>query len=299
MKEKVLIFGGSGLVGSRLIKLHGQKFDIKSPDMDQVNILKEDQVLEILKDFAPDVVINFAAFTDVQGAEEQKGDKDGLCYKLNVVGAKNVAKACQSYKTHLIHISTDYVFDGVKAVAPYVEEDTPNPHNWYGQTKYEGEEEVIESGCSSIIVRISMPFSSHFDLKQDIARIFLSQLRDGKEIFAITDQKITPVLVDDVANALYALIQKGSEGIYHVVSTTWTTPFDFATLIAKSFNLDQALIKSTTLDEYNREKQVRILRYSWLDPAKFIGEFGDDILHSTEESIEIFKNQQLDRFNRS
>ncbi|OGE37402.1 hypothetical protein A3B45_03390 [Candidatus Daviesbacteria bacterium RIFCSPLOWO2_01_FULL_39_12] len=288
---KILAFGGNGLVGSRFINLHNQHLDIRSPNTDQVDILGKSETEDVVKSFQPDVVINFAAYTDVQEAEEQKGDQGGSCYQINVIGAKNVAEVCKEVGTYLIQISTDYVFDGQKEDAPYEEEDQPDPKNWYGQTKFWGEQEVLQSGCNFTLVRISMPFSAHHELKKDIARFFLEQLKNGHQIHAITDEKVTPVLVDDVANALHELIKKKSGGIYHVVSTSWTTPFEFANLIAKAFDLDQSLIKPISLDQYNQNKKAKILRYSWLDPTKFTSELGENILHTVEESVNLFKKQ--------
>lgn len=286
---KVLIFGGSGLVGSRFIQLNKDLFEIFAPDFSKIDILKADQINKALGSFKPDIVINFAAFTDVRGAEKQRGDKNGICYQINVNGAKNVADACESWDVHLIHISTDYVFDGKKTESPYTEEDKPNPINWYGQTKHLGDQFVLESGCVSTLVRISMPYSRHYQFKTDLARFFLEQLAKGSEISAIEDQRITPTLVDDIANALRAVIEKKSEGIYHICATNDTSPFEFAKLLARTFALNEFLIKPISLDEYQKGKIAPLLRYSRLNPSKFISEFGENILHSVEEGIEIFK----------
>lgn len=288
---RILIFGGSGLVGSRFIEINKDRVNIHSPDISKTNILNRNEVLKEAADFRADFIINFAAFTDVQGAEQQKDDESGSCYQINVTGANNIAQVCKEFDIKLIHISTDYIFDGNKPAAAYKEEDSPNPLNWYGKTKYLGEQSVQESGSQYAIVRISMPFSPHYGLKVDIARFFLGQLRKKFEIKAITDQKVTPVFVDDVANALYEIIKKDVSGIYHVVSTSWTSLFEFSQLIAQAFNLDEGLIKPITLDEYNQDKKAKLLRYSWLDCSKFVGEFGNDILHSVKESINLFKKK--------
>lgn len=288
---RVLIFGGSGLVGSQFIEINKDRVNIHSPDISETDILNKNEVLKAAADFKADFIINFAAFTDVQEAQQQKDDEGGSCYQVNVTGAKNIAQVCKEFDIRLIHISTDYVFDGNKPAAAYKEEDSPNPLNWYGKTKYLAEKVVQDSGCTFVIVRISMPFSSHYDLKVDVARFFLGQLRKNLEIKAITDQKVTPVFVDDVANALYEIIKKDVSGIYHVVSTGWMSPFEFSQLIAQAFNLDEELIKPITLDEYNQDKKAKLLRYSWLDCSKFVGEFGNDILHSVKESINLFKKK--------
>lgn len=291
MQKKVLVFGGTGLVGSLFVETYGREFKIKAPSVETLDILDQNQLSSALKDFKPDSVINFAAYTHVQSAEAQQDDKNGLCYKINAKGARNVSEACKKENIHLIHISTDYVFSGEKSEAPYNEKDSPNPKNWYGKTKYFGEKFVVDNSYPFTIVRISMPFRSKFELKGDIARFFLGELRNGLKIRATKDQKITPVLVNDVAEALSEIIKKRSLGLYHVVSTNWTTPYEFAKLLAKTFGLDISLVKPITLDEYNLGKSAKILRYSWLDTSKFLREFGDGILHTVEESVELFKKQ--------
>ncbi|TSC88585.1 MAG: DTDP-4-dehydrorhamnose reductase [Microgenomates group bacterium Gr01-1014_7] len=290
-KRQVLIFGGSGLVGSKFLELNAGRFNISSPPASLVDITDFNQASKFIEDSGAEVIINFAAFTHVEESEKQKNDKRGLAYMLNAAGAKNVADACKILEKHLIHISTEYIFDGTKSGSPYIEEDKPNPINWYGQTKYFGEQNVLESGCSYIIVRLSMPYSAYYQQKSDIARFFLNQLREKKQIKAIINQRITPTLTDDIANALAVLVEGKASGIYHVSSINHTTPFEFAKQIVQAFNLDSSLIVSMTLGEYNQKKMAKLLKNSWLDSAKFTGEFGQGILHSVEESIKLFKEE--------
>ena len=270
---------------------------MKSPQTQEVDILNVDQISKTIEQSEPDFVINFAAYTDVQEAEKQKDDKEGICYKVNAQGAKNVADVCKDNRIHLIHISTDYVFDGNKDGSPYTEEDKSNPVNWYGMTKHFGDQFVLESGCPSTIVRISMPYTAHYEAKLDVARFFLSELRNGNKIEAIKDQRITPTFVDDISTALRVLIEKEEKGIYHVASIDYTSAFDFANLLAKTFELESSLIEQISLEEYNKNKLAKILRFSWLNPAKFVGEFGDGVLHTIEDSLKLFKqagsNRQL------
>lgn len=289
MSEKLLVFGGSGLVGSRFIELSGSTFQINAPDLNEVDILDAEAVKRTVGEFNPQSVINLAAFTNVQGAQKEKDDKEGSCYRLNAIGANNVASACSQYGVYLVHISTDYVFNGRKADAPYTEEDKPDPINWYGQTKYFGEQFVLESGCEAAIVRISMPFSAHHKLKNDVARLFLEELRAGRKINVVKDQAITPTNVDCIARALVVILGKKPSTILHVSSTNTTTPLGFATTIAQVFGLDTALIKPISFDKYNEGQLAPILHYSWLDSSRFVRDFGSSILHTVEEGVELFK----------
>lgn len=290
MEKQVLIFGGSGLVGSCFVELSQRIFKIVSPDADQVDIVDKDNVFEFLKNSSCDTVINFAAFTNVEEAESQKGDREETCFGINAKGAKNIAEACKILDKHLIHISTEYVFDGRKSSNPYTEEDNPNPINWYGATKYYGEQFVLGVGCSVTIVRISMPFRVFFEPKKDIARFFLEQLKNKRAIQAIQDQKVTPTLVNDIVYALHNLVRTKRQGIYHISAKTSISPYNFAKLIAQKFDLDDSLIKPVVFNEYNKNKKGKLLKNSWLDPAKFETKFGEGILHTTEESIDLFKS---------
>lgn len=288
---KVLLFGGSGLVGSTFIEIFDDILEIEAPKAEIVDILNKDQISKTVEDFNPDSVINFAAYTNVEEAESQKDNKEGMCFQINVLGAKNVAEVCKSANKHLVYISTDYVFDGTKIDVPYNEEDKQNPINWYGQTKYFGEQAVLEAGGKNVIVRISMPYAPFYEVKLDVARFFLEQLKNGKSVKGIDDQQITPTLVLDIAYALKILIDAKSDGIYHVSSTDITTPLDFIKTIAETFHLDYSLIQSMKLDEYNENKKAKLLRNSSLNPAKFEKKFGEGILHTIEEGLQIFKNQ--------
>lgn len=290
-KKKVLLFGGSGLVGSKFIELYSQDFDIKSPPASEVDILNKDYLLEAVKSFNPEAVINFAAYTDVQKAEEEKDHEEGIVFRINATGAKNVSEVCKEENKYLIHISTEYVFDGTKEESPYTEEDKPNPINWYGQTKLFGEQFVLEIGGNCLVVRISMPYSARYEKKNDVARFFLQQLKLKNQIKAIEDQRITPTLVNDIARALSNFLEKRPGGIYHVSSTDSVSPLELVKTIAETFQLDYSLTGSTTLDEYNEIKKAKLLKYSWLNPTKFEREFGDQILHTVEEGLIIFKQE--------
>lgn len=288
---RVFIFGGSGLVGSKFIELFNGALDLEAPRAEAVDILNLSQISKAVEDFNPDSVINFAAYTNVEEAEKQKDDKEGIAHQINATGAKNVAEVCKNSDKHLIHISTEYVFDGEKEIDPYTEEDQPNPINWYGRTKYFGEQNVQNCGGKSIIVRISMPYSPNYEVKLDVARFFLEQLRKKNPVKAVSDQRITPILVSDIANALYLILENQSEGIYHVSSTDSVTPEEFVKTTAETFSLDYSLISGVKLDEFNKNKKAKLLRYSWLNPAKFEREFGEGILHTVEESLIIFKKE--------
>ena len=291
MKTKLLIFGGAGLIGSKFISLNKDKYDIDAPEINELDILDKNQLFPYVEKSEAEVIINYAAFTDVDRAEEEKGNKEGLVYKLNSLVVKDFCNLCKKTKKHYIHFSTDYVFDGTKSESSYTEEDKPNPLSWYGETKRLAEQFILDSGISSTIVRTSMPFSSHYDLKVDIARFFLKQLQENQEIVAISDQKVTPAFVDDLAHALKLLVDKKEKGIYHLVCSNSTTPYDFAKLVAEKFGLDSTSVKPISIEEYNQTRKAKRSKYGWLSVEKFEKKFGKEILHSVEKGLDIFHSQ--------
>lgn len=287
---KILILGGSGLVGSRFYELYNSKFEITAPTHDQLDILNANELSTWVENSLADVVINFTGHTNVDEAEKEKDDLSGMAYKLNVLAVGNLAKICAATQTHVIHISTDYVFDGTKD-SPYIETDKPNPINWYGRTKRLGEEEVLSINMDYTIVRPEMPYSAGFEKKSDIARTFLKMLNESKDINAISDQKITPIFVDTLAHGLAKIVEKKSRGIYHLVSTDSTTPYDFAVMIAEKFGLNKNLVKSVLFAEYNKTRPAKRPQNSYLDVSKFETEFGKGILKTVSESLDEFKNK--------
>lgn len=277
------------MVGSRFLELAAD-YNTVAPTHEELDLLDFVHLESYLERSDADIVLNFAAFTNVDEVEKEKDDKDGLVYKLNVKFPKSLAQNCSALNKYLIHISTDYVFDGKKQT-PYNESDMPNPVNWYGTTKLLGEDEVRDVSPEFLVVRPEMPYSAHFDRKLDIARVFLKMLKEGKEINGVSDQKITPTFVDTLVYGLFRLIEAKPGGIYHLASTDTTTPYNFAMMIAEKFGLDKNLVKPVASEEYNKTRTAKRPQNSYLDVSKFEAEFGKGILKTVSESIDEFKRQ--------
>ena len=191
-----------------------------------------------------------AAFTDTNAAWEQRDNKDGLCYQLNVVGTQNILDLAQKYNQYFIYISTDFVFDGAKTT-PYLETDTPNPIEWYGQTKYLGEKLIQDSGYQNYnISRITYPYRAAFEPKVDIVRKVIAKLKNQEEVKMFSDQICTYTFIDDIANAIGYFLDNKTTGIYHLVGSTSHTPYDMCLKIAEVFGLDKSLISASSLDEF-------------------------------------------------
>lgn len=290
-QQTVAVFGGGGLVGSRFAELTGDDLTLLAPARGQVDVLDLAAVTEFVQATPAEVVLNLAAWTDLDGAEPQRGDTSGVVYRTNALLVKRLAEVCGELGKHLVHVSTDYVFDGQRAERPYVESDEANPLSWYGQTKREGELFGMAAGASITIARIEMPFTARPHRKSDFPRLLLSRLCAGSEIAAVVDQRITPVLLDDAVCALSVLVKERLPGIVHVASTDWTTPFDFATSIAQRLSLDASLIQPAAFDRFAGTRVAPRPRHSWLDVGAFRRLIGDGILRSVDAQVQAFVDQ--------
>jgi len=259
---KIFIIGGSGLVGTRLVALlqkKGHSLDDLSLT-NGVDITNPSSLEIIRKDIEHDVVLHLAAKADVDGCEQDKPlGENGSAFKINVGGTKNVVDACKVSNKKLLYISTDFVFDGKKDPPDsYSESDTPNPVNWYAETKYKGEEIVRNSNLNFAILRIAYPYRADaFELKKDFVHAIMGRLAENKPVAAITDHIMTPTFIDDIAYAIDAVIEKDASGIYHIVGSQSLSPYDASILIAERFGYDKILISKTTRDEYFKGKASR------------------------------------------
>lgn len=270
---KILVTGSTGLVGSRFIELlqNSYEFDFINSSTG-IDILDKTKVLEKITSSRPDMIIHFAAKTNVDGCEEDKTrDKEILGIKdqnekeaawlnektawaINVFGTANVVKACEKNKIKLIHISTDFVFDGTRK--SYNEESEVHAVNWYGETKLEAEKVVKSSDVEYLIVRPAYPYRAIHE-KRDFVRAILNKLNKGEQIKAVSDHVMTPTFIDDLVNGLDVLINKEEKGIFHLVGSQTVTPYNAAIKIAKKFNLDDSNIVKTTRSEYFKDKAQR------------------------------------------
>ena len=259
-KIKIFGIGGSGLIGSRVVELLKDKYDIDTISQQTgVDITRIETLNNITNDSSHQCVILFAAKADVDGCEKDKPlGEQGDAYKINVLGVKNVIEACKKNNKKLIYISTDFVFDGENPSAGgYTEEDTPKPINWYGETKLKGEETVKNSGIPFLILRPAFPYRKEFAPKKDFVRAMLGRLQNNQPVVAITDHIMTPTFIDDIAFALDKLIETNASGIYHIVGSQSLTPYDAALLIAKKFDCNTSLISKTTRAEFSKERAPR------------------------------------------
>lgn len=259
---KILGTGMNGLVGSRVQELLSSRYEFENISRSTgVDITNASQVLEYIKNSDAKIVLHMAAKTDVDGCEREKDlGEDSDAWKINVIGTKNIVKACFDTGKKIIYISTDFVFDGeIGENEFYNESSAPNPLNFYAKTKYEGEKMVQDSGADWIIVRLAYPYRASFE-KNDFARAIKSRLELGQSVAAITDHIFCPTFIDDFALALDKIFEANPTGIFHVVGGQPLSPFDAASIIASKFNLDSSLIEKTTREEFFKDRAIRPFR---------------------------------------
>lgn len=259
MKIPVIGTGLSGMVGTRVVEL--LKKDYEFTDLSYttgVDITDIDQVIETFKVSNADTVIHMAAKTDVDACEDDKIlGEEGQAWMVNVIGTQNIADAAKKTGKRVIYISTDFVFDGTADY--YTEEDVPNPVNWYGVTKYEGEELIRKTGVSCCIVRLAYPYRASFSSKTDFVRKIIDMVHNGHDIISLTDHIFTPTFIDDFAAVLALLLERNMEGIFHAVGSQNLTPLESVKLIMKTFNI-HGKIKQALRKDYFRFRAFRPCR---------------------------------------
>ncbi|OGV96084.1 hypothetical protein A2W24_00915 [Microgenomates group bacterium RBG_16_45_19] len=270
--NEVLVTGLSGMVGSRFKALYGQEYQLTNLDLTQgVDITRPDQVEAAVKQSQAKALIHLAAYTNVKAAFEQQDDKNGPCYQVNVVGSQNVAAACQKYGKYLIHISTDFVFDGNQETA-YTESDSPQPIEWYGQTKHWSELAVQERVERWVILRLAYPYQVK-PVRPDFLALMIEKIKSGTLPPQFTDHIITPTGVDDIAAIFKICLEKQPPGIYHAVGSSWHSDYDLALRVQETFGLSGE-IKAGSLAEYQKTTARPYQKQLKMSNAKLKQELG-------------------------
>ncbi len=272
---RVLITGSEGQVGEKLIK---QCIDDQICSLalskDQLDITDLSQISEILNEYRPSIIINAAAYTNVDSAEEYPE----IAHSVNAQGPKNLASLCSNQSILLFHISTDYVFDGLKG-KPYHEDDNPNPINVYGTTKLQGEENIKSLTDNYIILRTSWVFS---DTGKNFMKTIMELSKKSEVLTIVGDQIGSPTSAESIANAILSICkayecETFKPGTYHYSGEEFVSWFDFATQIV-SFAKENGLInkiplikKISTTDYPTKSKKPM---YSCLSSEKIGKTFG-------------------------
>ena len=280
----ILITGANGQLGSSLRRLGGvSPHNYLFTDVAELDITDAGAVLRAVREQGIDVIVNCAAYTDVEKAEEDEARADLLNHKA----AGNLAAAAKETGATLFHVSTDYVFDGT-AHTPYTEDGTPSPLGAYGRTKLAGERAVMASGCRYLIFRTAWLYSEYGN---NFLKTMLRLTSERDTLQVVFDQIGTPTYAGDLALAIFSIIESeryaGNEGVYHFTDEGVCSWYDFATEIAAAAGHDSCHIIPCHTSEFPT-KAARPA-YSVLDKTKIKTTFQMDIPHWREAMIYCLK----------
>lgn len=263
-KKTILITGANGLLGQKLVKqiLEEGHFEVIPTGLGEsrlpenlgeikwisLDITKSDEVLMVFEKVKPDFVINTAAMTNVDDCENEKK----TCEILNIHAVMNLIHASQRFNSHLVHLSTDFIFDG--EAGPYNEEAIPNPVNYYGWTKMKAEEKIKASKIKWTIVRTVLVYGIANDMSRSNLILWVKDsLEKGKTLKLVNDQLRTPTLAEDLAQGCLLVINKQAQGIYNISGKDQLTPYEMAIATADFFHLDRSKIQETNSDTFTQE----------------------------------------------
>ena len=258
---RILVTGCNGLLGQKLVELISTQRDsyliatAKSkliPDLPRgefhsLDITNATEVDEVVSKTKPDVVINTAAMTQVDQCETEKEK----CWLANVTAVEILIDACKKNKVHLIHISTDFIFDGTHG--PLDENEKPNPISYYGKSKWAGEQIIQKSSIDWAILRTVLVYGVTKDMSRSNIVLWVKKsLEEGKTINVVNDQWRTPTLAEDLAMGCYLAATKKVKGIFNVSGDEMMTPYDIAIATADFFKLNKSLIHQTDSTKFTQ-----------------------------------------------
>ena len=258
---RILVTGSNGLLGQKLVELISSKPDhhliataksklvtaLQQGEFHLINITNESQVDEVILKTKPDVVINTAAMTQVDQCETEREK----CWQANVEAVQYLVEACENNNVHLIHISTDFIFDG--SHGPLDENEKPNPISYYGESKLAGEVVIQKSSANWTILRTVLVYGVTQDMSRSNIVLWVKKsLEEGKTINVVNDQWRTPTLAEDLAMGCYLAATKKAKGIFNISGEEMMTPYDIAIATADFFKLDKSLIHQTDSTKFTQ-----------------------------------------------
>jgi dTDP-4-dehydrorhamnose reductase len=300
--KKLLVLGISGLTGYKIIKHTSKKYDTygtfntREPNTEncktyKIDLTNKKNLNELFSEIKPDYVINTTALHNVDYCEDHKDESS----KVNMEIIKTLYENSEKYGSKLVHISTDYVFDGMKN-SPYTETDNAVPVSFYGQSKLNGEK-VLEN-TRHVILRPSVVYgwtpleisgtTSSSGKPMNFAIWLLTKLNKNEQLKIVTDQFASATLADSLAESAIKIVESDKSGLYHVAGLSCESRYDFSVKFATKFGYDSSLIQKTDSSQF--KQKAKRPSYSCLNSQKAIKEFGLN-LYTTEQALEIMKSQ--------
>lgn len=294
IKNRILVVGANGLLGQRLISFYvgKQNIELLGSSVEEKSFLpgtayikcditSREEVKKLIFDFYPDVVINAAGFTNVDQSEKERE----TAWKINVKGVEYLTEACRTIDAKIIHISTDYIFNGING--PYDENAKVDPLGYYGRTKLASENALRIGAVTYSVIRTNVLYGVA-NSRPDFVRWVINSLADKKQIRVVTDQINNPTFVEDIVQAINKIIELDKYNLYNIGGKDFLNRFEFAVIIADYFNLDKSLILPIVTEEL-KQPAKRPLK-SGLITIKAETELGYKP-HSLIEALAVIKKQ--------
>jgi len=257
---KILITGANGLLGQAMVSVFSREsdFEIIKTSVEpesfiktglqyiQLDITKKEELKKTVSEINPSVIINCAAFTDVDKCESERE----LSWKINVDAVKNIIIAARPVNTKVVHFSTDYVFDGKNG--PYDEQSVPNPLSFYGRGKLASENALIASGIEHAIIRTMVLFGYGVNVKPNFAMWLVNKLSAKEKINIVDDQIGNSTIVDDLAYGTLKVVEKEKTGIYNIAGRDIESRLDFTMKLCDVYGYDKSLINRIKTKDLNQ-----------------------------------------------
>jgi dTDP-4-dehydrorhamnose reductase len=295
IKNRIIVTGSNGMLGQRTVEYYSSKENIEllatsvedksvidSVDYISCDIKSRDRIKKVIYDYCPDFIVHTAAFTNVDLSEKMRED----AWKINVKGVEYIAEAARAIDAHIIHISTDYIFDGKNG--PYHENDLPNPIGYYGRTKLASENALKISGTLFTILRTNVLYGYARNSRPDFVRWVINSLSKHEKIRIVKDQINNPTFIDDLVQAINKIIEFRKTGVYNIGGKEFLARLEFTNRIAEFFNLDKNLITPITTEELNQPARRPLKSGLWTLKAET--ELGYKP-HSISESLLVMKKE--------
>jgi dTDP-4-dehydrorhamnose reductase len=285
VKNRILIVGSKGQLGTDMVKMaKADGLDCTGLDYPDIDITNKMTVVNVINSLKPEIVINCAAFTAVDDCEVRVKE----AYSVNADGPGILAEVTESIKSLLVHISTDYVFDGTKGT-PYLESDSPLPKTIYGKSKLDGELKIAQNTNRFQIYRIAWLYGMYGNnFVKTIRNVAVKKASTGEALKVVNDQFGTPTYTVDVCKQIFSTMKKEHFGIFHCTSEGACTWYDFAKEILQASSIKVDLQPCTT-EEFPRPAPRP--KFSVLENAR-LKEIGENIMPEWREAFHTFIEQE-------
>jgi dTDP-4-dehydrorhamnose reductase len=261
---KILLLGHKGMLGTDLLAQMSLHHEVIGMDKDEIDITSAGDCAKAIEDTAPQIIINAAAYTNVDGCETAPEE----CFAVNAEAVKNIATACRNKNIRIVHFSTDYVFNG-SGSSPYKEDEKCDPINTYGASKLAGEKYLQELAQKYIIIRTAWLYGAN---GKNFVRTILEKAKTTPRLTVVDDQMGSPTHTKDLAAAVDHLIEKNAHGIFHVTNRGSCSWYQFAVKILQESGIDDVEVSPIKSDQLQRA--AKRPAYSVMSMQKFIATTG-------------------------